>query len=189
MGHRLNTKGENMNATNTSTDGTTFLKEFEDFVSFLRNLWGTLAGISVLFPLSNVLIQIIPLEKFDNGGPLVWFSPRLFTTLATLVSLFLILWTFSQRGQLQASKARRSIQKQAGGAFVIGVCALLLYLASYYFLAINAFDVLGWESADSRRLLGELPLLIMYSVFFAFVTKAFVLLGMLEFFRQAKPGK
>jgi len=178
------TKGEKMKATNRSTKDTTFLKEFEDFVTFLRNLWGALAGISTLFPLSNVFIQIIPLETFDNGGPLVWFSPRLFTTLATMVSLFLILWTFGQRSHFRSSKVRRSIQRQAWGSFAIGLFAIVIYLASYYFLAINAFDVLGWESADSRRLIGEIPLLAIYSVFFAFVTRAFILLGMLEYFRQ-----
>jgi hypothetical protein len=183
------TKGEKMNASHRFTKDVKFLKEFEAFVTFLRNLWGTLAGISILFPLSNVFIQIIPLDKFDNGGPLVWFSPRLFTTLATLVSLFIILWEFGQRNRFQSSKARHSIQKQAWGSFATGLFAILLYLASYYFLAINAFDVLGWESADSRRLIGEIPLLILYSVFFAFVTRAFVLLGMLEFFRQEKQIK
>jgi len=178
-----------MNATNRSAKDATFLKDFEDFVAFLRNLWGALAGISILFPLSNIFIQIIPLETFDHGGPLVWFSPRLFTTLATLVSLFLVLWTFGQRSRFQSSKARRAIQKQAWGSFAIGLFAIIIYLASYYFLAINAFDILGWESADSRRLIGEIPLLVLYSVFFAFVTRAFVLLGMLEFFRQEKPIK
>lgn len=107
-----------MNAANQSSKDSTFLKEFEDFVAFLRSLWGALAGISTLFPLSNVLI-----------------------------------------------------------------------LVSYYFLAINAFDILGWESADSRRLIGEILLLVLYSVFFAFVTRAFVLLGILEYFRQEKPIK
>lgn len=53
-----------------------------------------------------------------------------------------------------------------------------------YFLSISAYDVLGWESADVRRLLGEVPLLLIYSIFFAFLTRAFVLLGMTEYFRE-----
>ena len=37
----------------SSNQGTTVLKEFKDFTTFLQNLWGILAGVSVLFPLSN----------------------------------------------------------------------------------------------------------------------------------------
>jgi hypothetical protein len=172
-----------------ATQGSRFLKEFKEFTAFLRNLWGILAGISVLFPLSNVFMQIIPLSTFENGGVLVWFSARLFTAFATVVSLFLILWTFGQRQHFRSTKKRAALQKQAWRSFGSGLSALLLYLAAYYFLAISAFDVLGWESADVRRLLGEVPLLIIYSLFFALLTRAFVLLGMIEFFRKETERK
>lgn len=166
--------------------GSKFLNEFKDFSTFLQNLWGILAGISVLFPLSNVFLKIIPLDTFDNGGSLVWFSSQLFTTIATVVSLFLILSTFGQRGSFQSSRKRVSNQKQAWTSFLVGLSALIIYLATYYFIAISAYDVLGWESADSRRLIGEILLLFFYSSFFALLTRAFVLLGMIEFFRQER---
>ena len=164
--------------------GTRFLKEFKEFTAFLKNLWGILAGISVFFPLSNIFMQIIPLGTFDEGGVLVWFSARLFTTFATLVSLFLILWTFGQRHHFQSSKQKVALQKQAWVSFGVGLTALLTYLAGYYFLAISAYDILGWESADVRRLFGEVSLLLVYSAFFALLTRAFVLLCMNEFFGQ-----
>ena len=169
-----------------STQGSRFLKQFKEFTTFLRNLWGILAGISVFFPLSNVFIQIIPLGTFDDGGVLVWFSARLFTTSATLVSLFLILWAFGQRQHFQSTRKTGKIQRQAWISFGLGLCALVAYLAAYYFIAVSAYDVLGWESADARRLMGEVFLLIVYSSFFALLTRAFVLLGMIEFFRQEK---
>ena len=172
-----------------SAQGAKFLKEFKDFTAFLRNLWGILAGISVFFPLSNVLMQIIPLGTFDEGGVLVWFSARLFTAFATLVSLFLILWTFSQRQHFRSSRQRGTLQKQAWISFGVGLTALLTYLAIYYFIAISAYDLLGWESADVRRLFGEVFLLIVYSTFFSLLTRAFVLLGMIEFFRQEKKNR
>jgi len=169
-----------------SPQGSRFLQEFKEFTTFLRNLWGILAGISILFPLSNVLMQIIPLGTFDDGCVLVWFSARLFTTFATLVSLFLILWTFGQRHHFQTSKPKVIIQKQAWLSFGVGLAALITYLGVYYFIAISAYDILGWESADVRRLAGEIFLLVVYSAFFALLTRAFVLLGMIEFFRQEK---
>jgi hypothetical protein len=53
-----------------------------------------------------------------------------------------------------------------------------------YFSVANDFyyDVLKWESDDLRRALGDIILLIVYSVFFALMTQAFMLLGMLEYF-------
>ncbi len=176
--------GKGKKISKPSTQSSRFLTEFRDFMAFLRNLWGILAGVSVFFPLSNIFMQIIPLGTFNDGGVLVWFSARLFTTFATVVSLFLILWTFGQRHYFQLPKQKATIQKQAWISFGVGLTALLTYLAGYYFLAISAYDVLGWESADVRRLLGEVPLLLVYSAFFSLLTRAFVLLGMNEFFGQ-----
>jgi hypothetical protein len=39
------------------------LKEFKQFIEFLQNLWTILAGVSVLFPLSNTFGQVIPLAQ------------------------------------------------------------------------------------------------------------------------------
>ena len=171
---------------NPSDQSAKFIQEFRDFTTFLRSLWGMLTGISIFFPLSNVFMQIIPLGTFDNGGVLVWFSARLFTTFATVASLFLILWTFGQRNHFQSTRKRATIQKQAWASFVFGLLALVVYLTAYYFLAVSAYDVLGWESADVRRLLGEVPLLLVYGIFFSLLTRAFVLLGMIEFFSREK---
>jgi hypothetical protein len=176
--------GKGKKISKPSSQGSRFLKEFRDFMAFLRNLWGSLAGVSVFFPLSNIFMQIIPLGTFNDGGVLVWFSARLFTTFATVVSLFLILWTFGQRHHFLSARKRATIQRQAWASFGIGLTALMIYLAAYYFLATSAYGVLGWESADVRRLLGEVPLLLVYSAFFSLLTRAFVLLGMNEFFGQ-----
>ena len=168
---------------NSSNPGTAFLKEFKDFVAFLQNLWGILAGISVMFPLSNVFLKIIPLEILDEDGLLVFFSPRLFTTIATLVSLFLILWTFSQRSKIKLSKGRAKTQRQAWLSFGIGISSLVIYIVIYFLISNIAYDVLGWESDDVRRLFSEVVLLIFYCLFFSLITRAFMLLGMIEFFR------
>jgi len=169
---------------NSEDQGTRFLIEFKEFISFLKKLWGMLAALSTLFPLSNVFLKIIPLGHF-NGGALVWLSPELFTGIATLVSLFLILWTFGNRYRYRLFENRARTQMQAGLIFSFGILSLIVYLVTYYFIANSAFEVLGWESEDTRRLLGEVVLLLFYSAFFALVTRAFVLLGMIEFFARA----
>ena len=167
--------------------GSSFLKEFKDFLAFLQNLCGILAGISVLFPLSNLLLHLIPLKTFDyQEGVLVWFSPGLFTTLTTLVSLFLVLWIFGQRQNFKSKRGRVGIRRQALISFVIGLTALIGYLILYYFILSISYVVLGWVNGDVRRLIGEVPLLILYVAFFTLVTREFMFLGMGEYFKSNK---
>jgi hypothetical protein len=139
--NRIKPKGANMNVNtepttrkskkvSSSKPGARYLKEFKEFTRFLRNLWGILAGVSIFFPLSNVFMQVIPLDTFNHDGVLVWFSPRLFTTFATLVSLFLILWTFAQREHFRSPRKTGMIQKRAWGSFGMGLAALVTYLAA-----------------------------------------------------------
>ena len=83
------------------------------------------------------------------------------------------------------SETRSRTQRQAVLTFIVGILSIILYLATYYFIYNSAYDVLGWESEDTRRIFGEVVLLLFYSSFFALVTRAFVLLGMIEFFSSA----
>jgi len=41
--------------------GESFLSDFNEFLSFLKNLWGMLTGLSVFFPLSNVFFKVLPM--------------------------------------------------------------------------------------------------------------------------------
>lgn len=164
------------------------LEELKEFLGFLRNLWTILAGVSVFFPLSNVLAQLIPLARWDDGG-LAYLSPTLVTTISTVGCLFAILWTFVQRGQyVQERKA--IVQRLAGLSFAGGALALILYLTVNFAIAEGFYwNTLGWESADARRILGDIVLLLTYAGFFALMTRAFMLLGLLEYSRiQGRVG-
>ena len=157
-----------------------FLEEFKQFLQFLQNLWAILAGVSVLFPLSNALTKIIPLEQWPEGG-LAYFPPQLLSIVSSLACFFLLLWRFGHRYQLEGR--RRQIQKKAGLSFVIGLIALILYLTVHFAIANGFYDiVVRWESDDFRRVIGDIILLVVYSAFFVLITQAFVLLGMLEYF-------
>ncbi|MDY6857128.1 MAG: hypothetical protein SWO11_20990 [Thermodesulfobacteriota bacterium] len=117
-----------------SNKGTAFLVEFKDFTAFLQSLWGILAGISVLFPLSNVLIKLIPLRHLhdDPSGALGYLSPGLITPVATLITLFIILLTFGNRHQFKALKERRFIQRKAWLSLAFGLLAMIFYFAVYF---------------------------------------------------------
>lgn len=166
---------------------TKFLEEFRDFIIFLQNLWGLLANISVVFPLSNVFIKIIPLKAYgEEGGVFEHLSPPLITTVATLVTLFVILGTFSNRDTFKEKQKRQGIQRQAWISFMIGIVSLVIYLIIYTMYLQYAWEPWGWGSGDPRKLFAEIPLLIAYSAFFALITRAFMLLGMIEFFEYGR---
>jgi hypothetical protein len=166
-------------------NGTAFLQEFKDFIAFLKNLWGILAGISVIFPLSNILTKVIPLHRWEGeAGSGAWysFSPVLVSILASLIALFIILWTFVQRYKIKAQRNKKNLP-QAGLLFILGISALIIYLLVYSL--ISNYEIFwswfNWESGDPRRLIGDVILLIFYCAFFAAMTRAFVLLGLIEF--------
>lgn len=160
------------------------LMEFKQFIEFLQNLWAMLAGVSVLFPLSNTFAQVIPLAQWTDGG-FAYLSPPVVTGLTTLASLFVILWAFGKRERMQESRVWSALPRQAGWSFAFGVAALLTYLMGHYAIKHDFyFRVLGWESEDLRRIAGDLVLLSAYVSFFTFVTRAFLVLGLREYLRE-----
>lgn len=166
--------------------GTPVLGELRQFLEFLRNLWAMLAGISVLFPLSNVLVQVVPLARWTDGG-LVYLPPPLVAALSTLACGFVVLTTFGRRREV--ADTRRRMRRQAGLSFVGGIAALAVYLTGHYAVANDVyFLALGWESGDLRRLAGDLILLAAYAAFFCLVTRAFMLLGLIEFYGAHGPA-
>jgi len=160
-----------------------YLKEFEEFLAFLRNLWGILAGISVFFPLSNVLLNAIPMRAYGvDDGVFDQLSPNLINTLATVITLFVILVTFAGRHQFQDATKRGAMLRNAWLSFGIGILSLLTYLVIHQTYREYAWEPWGWGSGDPRKMFAEIPLLITYVIFFSLITRAFMLLGMIEYF-------
>lgn len=160
----------------TSDGGQSFLQEFRTFLKFLQSLWGMLTGISIFFPLSNILARVIPLQSGGDGGAFFFLSPALVTTVTTLVTLFVVFLTFSRRRELSG------MRRKALSSFLFGIVLLAFYVGLYYSKAYYAFAAWGWESEDPRHLLVEIPLSVAYAAFFALTTRAFTLLGLLEFY-------
>ena len=167
-----------------SNKGTAFLVEFKEFIAFLQSLWGMLAGISVLFPLSGVFIKRIPLRHLhdDPPGALGYLSPGLIMAVATLITLFVMLLSFGNRYQFKALKERHTIQRKAWLSFAFGLLAMVFYFAVYFGIYPLYYEPYSIFEGDPRLLIGDFALLFSYSAFFALVTRAFMLLGMLEYF-------
>lgn len=164
--------------------GEGFLKEFREFIEFLGTLWGLLAGISVLFPLSSVFIQVIPLKAWgDDDGVFNILSPPLITSVATVVTLFVVLSTFGRRRALKGI-GRNNARRQAWVSMGIGMTALVMYMVIYQVYDEYAYSVFEMGSDDPRKLFFEVPLMVSYTIFFSLLTRAFMLLGMTEFYRE-----
>lgn len=159
------------------------LDELKAFLSFSKSLWGLLASVSVFFPLSNVLLAAIPLRAYGaDDGVFDQLSPHLLTTVASVVTLFVLLVTFSGRSRFTDTRRRPVLLREAWYSLALGLLSLLLYLAIYRFYFAYAWEPWGWGSGDPRKLLAEIPLLIAYVVFFSSLTRAFMILAMIEFF-------
>lgn len=171
-------------ATNDSAPGASYLAELKAFLQFLKNLWGLLAGISVFFPLSNVLLNAVPMGAYGSDGVFDQVPPALITGLATVVTLFVVLVTFTGRRRFQDPKKRVTPLRGAWLSFGAGVLALLAYLVIHQVYREYAWEPWGWGSGDPRKLFAEIPLLAAYVAFFALLTRAFMLLGMMEFFAR-----
>jgi hypothetical protein len=160
-----------------------YLEELKEFITFLKNLWGILAGISVFFPFSNVLVKAVPMQAYGTEeGVFDQLSPGLISTVATVTTVFVLLVAFTGRDRFKDTGKRGVMLRHAWLSFGTGALALLLYLVIHQAYREYAWVPWGWGSGDPRKLLAEIPLLITYVVFFASITRAFVILGMIEYF-------
>jgi hypothetical protein len=81
-----------------SFEGPRFLAEPRTFLAFLTGLWGMLTGLSLLFALANVFVDVIPVT--EHFQPLYRLPPTVVTPLASVTALFVLLATYARRGAL-----------------------------------------------------------------------------------------
>lgn len=168
---------------NSSESNKGYLEELKEFLAFLKKLWGILASISVFFPFSNIFLNAIPLRAYGtDDGAFDQLSPYLITTIATVVTLFVVIGTFADRSRFQNPRNRPVLLRNAWLSLGTGILSLLTYLILHQAYWRYAWEPWGWGSGDPRKLFAEIPLLITYVLFFSLLTRAFTMLGMIEFF-------
>jgi len=154
-------------------------KDFPSFVKYMTSLWGALGGIVVVFPLADVLFNVIPLpvDAYEKSTATVAIP------LTSLVSAFTLLYTFVQRDHPRSVTARR-----AGVYFTLGLASLLLFLLLEHFeYALRNAWFPSLDSTDDYVLMlaGIVPF---YLAFFACVTRAFAILALIEFKHHDQPA-
>ena len=164
----------------------TAVAELRQFVTFLGTLWGALAGVSMFFPLANTFVGAIPVGLWDQYAPeggLIYISPEIVAATASLGASFMTLWLFSHRYEFLQDIERATVRRRAGVSFVLGILALLVYLVANFAIYEGFYwEVLGLTMDEPVRIVGDIVLLTTYSGFFVLMTRAFVLLGMLEYY-------
>lgn len=160
--------------------GSAYIAELEAFLTFIRSVWGLLASVSAFFPLSNALMQAIPLGAYGEDGVFDRIPPGLISTIATVVTLFVVFTAFAGRDRVTAG--RRPALRAAWISLAVGLLCLGVYLVLHAAYAEYAWTLWSWGSGDPRKLSMEIPLAAMYVAFFALLTRAFVLVAMAEFY-------
>lgn len=160
-----------------SERGRAFLNEAGAFAEFLGGMWGVLAGISVLLPLLNRFLPLIPMAPQARDGAYHILPAGIVTALAVLLALSVLLSTFRGRGAL--SDAGR----QAGLSLVAGGLSLAAYLILHT-VKMKLFDIWGVESGHPVHLAFEIPMMALYAAVFALTGRAFVLLRLREIRRR-----
>lgn len=154
-----------------------FIQELKAFVRFLNSLWGLLAGAVMLFPLSNVLFEFMPLDLarfFDSAGNTA-MNPASISTISIVGCLFVTLVDFGRRERLASS-------------FLITTEALvssaLAAMALYFYFSYHDSQFRG-DGTSVRVFFESIPLIISFSyiAFFVFMTHAFVLLAVREYMK------
>lgn len=149
------------------------LSELRAIFTFLGSLWGIVAGLSVLFPASNALIEAIPTELFQAGpGVYTNVRPSLLTASATMTSFFILLFTIAERRKFLGYR-RSYFTSTSRLSFILGSGALVAYLVTYTLLLNDA--------VRQDNPLVPIAALIFYAAFFGSMTRAFVILGLGEY--------
>lgn len=161
-----------------------WLRNIKSFAAFLGNLWGGMAVLTVVIPILNSFVHILPLESVENNGALKWFTTELFTAIAVIICFAMILAVYRQRNTfiLQASMDR--LHKLAWKSFGIGTTLLVIYLMFYYFLRSNIDQEILSKIPETSHLVAEALLLILYSGSFGMITRGLALLGAGEYLNQ-----
>lgn len=153
-----------------------FLKELREFLRFLRSLWGLLAGISTLFPLSNAFIQLIPIA--GTGRPLRNLDPAGVSAVTVLTCVFLTFAAVGQRASFQEPARRARYAGWARLSFGIALALLAVYV-----LGPNGFQrlLLTGSGGELNVALYDGLFAALYVATFALLTRAFLLLALLEY--------
>ena len=165
--------------------GNRFLNDLREFLTFFKSMWVIAADFFLAFPLINSLVRIIPIASTqdDPAGSWTNMSVAAVTGFSMVFTIFVILWSFGQRDEFISNTARwAAIPRESWKYFYFGILSLILYFGIHE----TIYNLLPWKISYGEPItfVIDIVLLISYTASFALLTRAFMLLGMREFFKQ-----
>jgi hypothetical protein len=154
--------------------------EFREFIRYMRSLWAILAGVTAVFPLSDILFKVIPLpvDAYEKS------TAGLAIPVTTVVTLFMLFFTFVQRDRFSSAATARS-----GLFFLLGLfCLVIFFLLGHFEESLRMRLLPGLDSTDDYIIL-LVAVVPFYVGFFAFVTRAFTILALMEFKRKGMASR
>ena len=152
------------------------LSDVRQFLGFLSGLWGMFSSLTLLFPLSNALVQVLPMHETQRG---------IYTALTTLTCCFVILYLYITRHQQIAVRlAKPSLyDRRVIAIFALGVLSALLYLPAHSSYA----QILegSYSAADLEQGMMWVLGMLFYGISFVGLTTSFTLLAIVEYGKQS----
>jgi hypothetical protein len=136
------------------------IQSLQNFLKYLTSAWGLLSVFTPIFPLFGDFSHLLPSPE--------WHS-ELFTLLATICGLFVVLYEFSCREQ-NMSLAR---EDKAGWHFFFGILAVIIYVVIFFPVT----------QAKIQLELGSFKIIleaVVYIGIFYLLTKGFTILAVQE---------
>ena len=160
---------------NSTSKRQSILNNIREFLAFLAGLWGSLSSLTLLFPMSNYLIKVIPAD--NQNFPV-------FTVTATISSVFVLLYTYVSRdiyleNYILTTELNKRLTFTALISFVVGIFSIPVYLVIYY-----SFHPLLDDGNNFLKWMGLLSALAFYSMTFVFLTNSFTRLALSEYLKH-----
>ncbi len=162
------------------TSGGNFIEELKAFLKFTGKAWILLFGFITSFPLLNLLLQAIPLEKavsvekigvttFGNG--LKYLSPESVAVTAFLLILFSIWRLIANRHAFITENRNQDRESLNNNAYLIALYGIIFYITYYIF----------YTTQEANFVL-DLIILFLYSCIFYCISIAVIEFAMIEYY-------
>jgi hypothetical protein len=131
-----------------------------------------------------VFFDVIPVK--EHFQPLFRLPPAIAPPLATMTSLFVLLITYGTRDAVATPPRRRPRTPIRDALLAAGALVVAMYLFGNVLVGSHLYGDTGHTTigSDSKLVAGDLAFVLLYCAFFALLTRAFLLLAMVEYFRK-----
>ena len=152
------------------------VEDLKGFITYVTSAWGLLASLSAMFPTADVILKVIPLpvDAYEKS------TAPIAVPITTLVALYIVFYSFVRRDEVTPK-----LSWQASLFFMLGLISLIVFFLLDHFeypLRSRLFPSLDSGDDYVLMLVGIVPF---YVMFFAFVTRGFTILALIEFRRRS----